>query len=106
MKQLQKLKKKAGFTLIEVITTIFIMSLLMILILPNIHRIREFAEQKQSQAFFQNVQNQVDLFRGQYPEYEVTLPNLLEHGYISKAQAEQINREKILIQGNQIKRGS
>lgn len=78
----------------------------MILILPNIHRIREFAEQKQSQAFFQNVQNQVDLFRGQYPEYEVTLPKLLEHGYISKAQAEQINREKILIQANQIKRGS
>ncbi|WP_185696093.1 competence type IV pilus major pilin ComGC [Weissella viridescens] len=104
MKTLFKLKQRAGFTLIEVITTIFIMSLLMILVLPNVHRIRQFAERKQSEAFSHHVQNQIDLFKGQYPGYEVTLPNLLEHGFMSKAQVDQFGREKLTLHGDQVKR--
>lgn len=43
MNGLEQIKKRTGFTLIEVITTIFIMSLLMMLVLPNVNRIRQFA---------------------------------------------------------------
>ncbi|MHA7611658.1 prepilin-type N-terminal cleavage/methylation domain-containing protein [Weissella viridescens] len=104
MNGLEQIKKRTGFTLIEVITTIFIMSLLMMLVLSNVNRIRQFAEKKQSEAFCHHVQNQVDLFKGQYPGYDVSLPSLAEHGFMSKAQVEQFEREKLILRGDQVKR--
>ncbi|SUP61187.1 Competence protein ComGC [Weissella viridescens] len=51
MNGLEQIKKRTGFTLIEVITTIFIMSLLMMLVLPNVNRIRQFAEKSRVKHF-------------------------------------------------------
>lgn len=53
--------KRRGFTLIEVVTTIFIIGLLILLVLPNVNNVRKFAEQKQQTALVQTIQTQVDL---------------------------------------------
>lgn len=60
--------KRRGFTLIEVVTTIFIIGLLILLVLPNVNNVRKFAEQKQQTALVQTIQTQVDLYLSENPD--------------------------------------
>ncbi|MFR4253095.1 MAG: type II secretion system protein [Weissella confusa] len=47
-----KQNKRKGFTLIEVVTTVFIIGLLVLLVLPNVNHVRTFAERKQQQPWY------------------------------------------------------
>ncbi|MBM7617775.1 competence protein ComGC [Weissella uvarum] len=97
----QKLKKRAGFTLIEIITTLFIMSLLMLLVLPNINHLRQFAQEKQKTAFRQTIRHQVALYKEHYPdEPALTTTNMQAKGYLTAEQVRQIERDKIVLDDN------
>lgn len=51
-----------GFTLLEMLTVIFIISLLILLIFPNIAGVQDQAEGKTDEAFLSTLQTQVDLY--------------------------------------------
>ncbi|WP_022791757.1 competence type IV pilus major pilin ComGC [Weissella halotolerans] len=95
---------RAGFTLIEVVTTIFIIGLLMMLVLPNMNRIREFAQQKQRSALIHTLQTQVDLFRGEFPQQKVTLPDLKSKGYLTTEQLKQLEEQGVKLVGGRIEK--
>lgn len=47
-----KPSKRKGFTLIEVVTTVFIIGLLVLLVLPNVNHVRAFAERSNKQRWY------------------------------------------------------
>lgn len=104
VKKLRKLMKtrRAGFTLIETLTTMFIIGLLILLILPNINRVKDFAEQKQAQAMVQTVQTQVDLYQQENGAQPVTLDMLTngEGRYLTPEQTKRMKDLKIKIVNN------
>lgn len=61
MKKVKKLTQK-GFTLIEVLLVLFIISLLLLLFIPNISSHQKNATEKNQDAFQQVLQTQVELF--------------------------------------------
>lgn len=96
--------RRSAFTLIEVVTTIFIIGLLMMLVLPNMNRIREFAQQKQRDALVHTLQTQVDLFRGEFPKQTVSLPELKNKGYLTAEQLKQFEEQRVKLVGGRVEK--
>jgi competence protein ComGC len=98
VKMQKKRFARRGFTLVEVVTTIFIIGLLVMLVLPNVQRVRSFAETKQAEAMVQTVQTQIDLYRAETMDTDVTMEELTKDGkYLSVAQAERVKKLGIHI---------
>lgn len=86
-------KRRKGFTLIEVVTALFIIGLLTMLVLPNIHRIRDIANRRQAETMEKTVQSQADLYLLEHPEGRpVTKEKLLKDNYLSGQQAERMKQ--------------
>ncbi|MDR3240953.1 MAG: prepilin-type N-terminal cleavage/methylation domain-containing protein [Lactobacillaceae bacterium] len=93
-----KLKKRAGFTLIEVITALFIIGLLTLLILPNVNRVRDMANKKQAETMVQTIQGQVDLYEVEHPnEKPITTVKLLGAKYVNDRQVDRMKQLNITI---------
>ena len=81
--------KKKGFTLIELLVCLFIIGLMMLLIIPNIAKQRESAQEKSNAAIVRVVKAQqqaymIDLKTNDIP----TLEQLKEKGYINDSQVD------------------
>lgn len=57
------MQKKRGFTLIEMVIVMFIISLLLLLIIPNLSQQKDRAEAKSDHAFIETLQTQLDLHK-------------------------------------------
>lgn len=97
-----KYTKRRGFTLIEVVTTIFIIGLLILLVLPNVNNVRKFAEQKQQTALVQTIQTQVDLYLSENPDKVVNFGDLQTNQYLSADQVKQVKAAGIDIKDSQV----
>lgn len=97
--------KRKGFTLIEVVTTVFIIGLLVLLVLPNVNHVRAFAERKQQTALVQTVQTQVDLYRNENGSAPASLKDLADKSYLSEGQLAQIDKAAITLKGDQVVAG-
>ncbi len=85
--------KKKGFTLIELLVCLFIIGLMMLLIIPNIAKQRESAQEKSDAAIVRVVKAQqqaymIDLKTNDIP----TLEQLKEKGYINDSQVDAYNK--------------
>ena len=85
--------KKKGFTLIELLVCLFIIGLMMLLIIPNIAKQRESAQEKSNAAIVRVVKAQqqaymIDLKTNDIP----TLEQLNEKGYINDSQVDAYNK--------------
>lgn len=76
-----------GFTLIEMLLVIFILSILILLFVPNLSKQKENAEQKGQEAIIKVVDTQAELYELNYNE-KVSLSELLKEDYITEKQAE------------------
>lgn len=92
-----KAKIKKGFTLIEMTIVLFIISLLILIILPNVTSQKKNARHIQGDAMTQVVQTQVDLYENEYNELPKPLDELQDKGYLSDKQVQQANRNGIKI---------
>lgn len=92
-----KAKIKKGFTLIEMTIVLFIISLLILIILPNVTSQKKNARHIQRDAMTQVVQTQVDLYENEYNELPKSLDELQDKGYLSDKQVQQANRNGIKI---------
>lgn len=91
-------KKRSGFTLIEMVFVIFIISLLLFIIIPNISSQKKNATDKTDQAFISTLQTQVDIFNDDNPSLE----ELKKDGYISDSQYKHANDKGIEIKGGKV----
>ncbi|MCM0582896.1 prepilin-type N-terminal cleavage/methylation domain-containing protein [Weissella diestrammenae] len=93
--------QKAGFTLIEVVTALFIVGLLMLLMLPNINRIKAIANQYQASAMQQTIRGQINLFELAHPDdLPVTKEKLIAREYLTQEQGKRMLALKLEIDDN------
>lgn len=81
-------KNNDGFTLIEMLIVLTIISTLIILIIPNIGKSSEEVHEKSCDALVTVVQTQVNLYyleKGEYPE---KISDLVSDGYLTEAQTQ------------------
>lgn len=71
-----------GFTLIEMLIVLLIVSILMILIIPNLGNKSKDVQNKGCEALVSVVQTQVDAFYLEHYKYPTTLQELVRENYI------------------------
>ncbi|WP_125760791.1 competence type IV pilus major pilin ComGC [Companilactobacillus hulinensis] len=89
MKNILKKTKKA-FTLIEMVIVLFIISLLLLIMIPNLGNQKAEAMKKSNEAFRISMQTQVDMYDESTP---VTWDVLVDKKLITKKQAEQATKK-------------
>ncbi|GMA69469.1 hypothetical protein GCM10025879_07150 [Leuconostoc litchii] len=98
-------KTKRAFTLIEAAIVLFIISLLMLLILPNLNVQRKHAVESHATAMVSTVQTQIDLYQNDHPNVEnVTLSVLKSENYLSEKQFQKAQDLKITIVHNEARK--
>ncbi|CBL92213.1 ComG operon protein 3 [Leuconostoc gasicomitatum LMG 18811] len=88
--------------LIEAAIVLFIISLLMLLILPNLGSQRQKAVETHATAMVSTVQTQIDLYANEHPENgSITMNNLVAEGYLTAKQAQKVKDLNITVANNE-----
>lgn len=94
--------ERRGFTLIEMTIVLFIISLLILIIIPNLSNQRKHAQGIHSNAMVSVVQSQVDAYYSEFPKAKhVTLAELHNKGYLTNKQLKEANDDGIKIKDSQ-----
>ncbi|ANZ58314.1 competence protein ComGC [Fructilactobacillus lindneri] len=93
--------KRKGFTLIEMTVVLFIISLLILIIIPNLGAQKKHANSVHGSAMVSVVQTQIDSYHDETGDNNVSMNKLVASNYLTDKQAKQANDEKIIIQDNQ-----
>lgn len=98
-------KMRSGFTLIEMTIVLFIISLLILIIIPNLSNQRKHAQSVHSSAMSEVVQAQVDAYFSQHPMAKtVSFPDLVKGGYLTAKQVKQAKDEGLKISHNEVQK--
>lgn len=101
----QTRKMRNGFTLIEMTIVLFIISLLILIIIPNLSNQRKHAQSVHSSAMTEVVQAQIDAYFSQHPMAKtVSFPELTNGGYLTAKQVKQAKDEGLKITHNEVKK--
>ncbi|HFH9947381.1 competence type IV pilus major pilin ComGC [Streptococcus suis] len=92
MKKLMKLKNKA-FTLVEMLVVLLIVSVLLLLFVPNLSKQKEAIKESGGAAVVKVVESQMELYELEYDK-EATVADLQAAGYITEKQAEEYAKAK------------
>lgn len=87
MKQTNSKKRYSGFTLLEMLIVLLILSVLIMLFVPNLSKHKETVDKKGNEAIVKVVESQKELYtleKNQTP----TLDDLVKDGYVTKEQSE------------------
>lgn len=96
-------KEKSGFTLIEMTIVLFIISLLILIIIPNLTHQRKHAQSVHTTAMSSVVQAQVDAYTSQHPTIKsVGFAELTREGYLTRKQVNQAKDEGLKITNNEV----
>lgn len=95
--------KRKGFTLIEMTIVLFIISLLILIIIPNFIGQKNNAKKIHVDAMKSVVQTQVDAYLGDDDNKNVTFELLEKDKYLSSKQINSAKKEGIEIIDNQVK---
>ncbi|MEI4310160.1 competence type IV pilus major pilin ComGC [Streptococcus suis] len=87
MKKLIEMKVK-GFTLVEMLVVLGIISLLLLLFVPNLSKQKDAVQEKGNAAVVKVVESQMELYELEHDK-EATVEDLQQAGYITEKQAEQ-----------------
>lgn len=81
---MQRLKNQRGFTLIEMLIVLFVISILMIITIPNITKNQSSIKKKGCEAFVQMVQGQVQAFEIDHNKWPASVTELKDGLYITE----------------------
>jgi competence protein ComGC len=85
-------KNQKAFTLIEMLVVLMIVSVLMILIIPNLGSKSKDVQSKGCEALVSVVQTQIDAFYLESYTYPASLEELVQAGYIRESQMQCSNK--------------
>lgn len=88
-----KKQKRHAFTLLEMAIVLFIISLLVLIILPNL----EHATKIHENAMTNVVQTQLDLYENDTGQKAQSIDQLVENQYLTSAQAQKAASEHIKV---------
>ncbi|HIZ70880.1 MAG TPA: prepilin-type N-terminal cleavage/methylation domain-containing protein [Candidatus Atopostipes pullistercoris] len=94
----EKMKKEPGFTLLEMSIVIMIIAALLLLIIPNVGTINEKTEDTTSKAVVSTVETQMELYKMDNPEENLSeeelLNKILGEKWVTEKQVEAYKRSK------------
>lgn len=93
-------KKRSGFTLIEMTIVLFIISLLILIIVPNLNGQRKKAESVHNDAMISLVQSQIDAYLIDKGDANVTYQSLKDDNYLNSSQIARAEKQGINIDNN------
>lgn len=88
---------RRAFTLLEMAIVLFIISLLVLIVLPNISTQREHATKIHENAMTNVVQTQLDLYENDTGQRAQSIDQLVENQYLTAAQAQKATSEHIKV---------
>ncbi|WP_427813073.1 competence type IV pilus major pilin ComGC [Enterococcus sp. 22-H-5-01] len=86
-------KKVSGFTLLEMLVVLFIISLLLLLFVPQLAKQKDSATKKSDEAIAKVVETQMDVFELEHKKVP-TEKELIDLQYVKKEQYEAYERYK------------
>ncbi|HEL1584628.1 TPA: prepilin-type N-terminal cleavage/methylation domain-containing protein [Streptococcus suis] len=92
MKKLIEIKTKA-FTLVEMLIVLGIISILLLLFVPNLSKQKDAIQKKGNAAVIKVVESQMELYELEHDK-EATVADLQAAGYITEKQAEEYAKAK------------
>jgi competence protein ComGC len=90
-------KRRSAFTLLEMSIVLFIISLLILIILPNINEQRKNAMSVHQDAMVNVVQTQAELFENETGHQATSLSQLRANDYLTGAQLARAKHEQIVL---------
>ncbi|MFR0580281.1 competence type IV pilus major pilin ComGC [Limosilactobacillus mucosae] len=93
---LNKTRRRA-FTLLEMAIVLFIISLLVLIVLPNLSTQREHATKIHENAMTNVVQTQLDLYENDTGQRAQSIDQLVENQYLTATQAQKATSEHIKV---------
>ena len=93
---MKRLNQQAGFTLIEMLIVLLIISILILITIPNVTKHFATIDKKGCTAYISMVQGQVEAYRVDYMAYP-TLEDLVAKGYLKENETTCPNKEEIVI---------
>ncbi|WP_077326955.1 competence type IV pilus major pilin ComGC [Virgibacillus siamensis] len=90
-------KNQHGFTLIEMLIVLMIISVLIILIVPNLGEKSEHVNEKGCEALVELVQAQVDAYYIENGSYPSSLTELVSNGFIEENQQTCTNGTALIL---------
>lgn len=79
-------KTRKAFTLIEMVIVLFIISLLLLIMIPNLAEQKKKATERSDEAFETTIKNQEEMYANDHNGTRPTLEELQGEGYITKNQ--------------------
>ncbi|EKR9302546.1 prepilin-type N-terminal cleavage/methylation domain-containing protein [Enterococcus faecalis] len=90
---MKKKQKYAGFTLLEMLIVLLIISVLILLFVPNLAKHKETVDKKDNEAIVKIVESQIELYTLEKNKTP-SLNELVNEGYITKEQLDKYTAEK------------
>lgn len=97
---MQIIKKQAGFTLIEMMIVLLVISVLLIITIPNVTKNNSTINEKGCEAFVRMVEGQVQAFQLEFPDETPTVENLFNKGYLKSAETKCPDGKLIVIKAD------
>ena len=93
---MKRIKQQAGFTLIEMLIVLLIISILILITIPNVTKHFATVDEKGCKAYISMVQGQVEAYRVDFMAYP-TIDDLVAKGYLKKNETTCPNKAEIMI---------
>lgn len=99
----KKLLNNKGFTLVEMILVLFVISVLLILVIPNVTKQKEKIDHQGTDALVTVVETQIELYQLEKGNVEsVTFEMLEKAGYLKNKQVKNAKDKGIKINGTAV----
>lgn len=92
---------KKGFTLLEMIIVVSVLSILFLLTVPNIQKVMSIVDRKGCDALVKVIDSAILQYKLDYDEYPTDVHDLVNAGLISENQTECGNGQLIALQDGQ-----
>ncbi|MEE3805989.1 MULTISPECIES: competence type IV pilus major pilin ComGC [Lysinibacillus] len=93
---MKRINEQAGFTLIEMLIVLLIISILILITIPNVTKHFATIDEKGCKAYISMVQGQVEAYRVDFMTYP-TLDDLVVKGYLKEHETTCPNKAEIVI---------
>lgn len=88
---------KKGFTLLEMVIVVSVLSILFLLTVPNIQKVMKIVDQKGCDALIKVVDSAILQYKLNYDEYPLSVNDLINAGLLNENQSECANGIPIVI---------
>lgn len=97
-------KKRNGFTLLEMSIVLFIISLLVLIIIPNLAKQRQNATRVHQRAMVNVIQTQADLYENETGKAASSIQQLYQGHYLTISQLKAATKNHIVINQGQVRK--